>query len=410
MTIMTRLAIAASAAALLGSPAFAQQSQPTAINGQVQLGDVFSSMTVVAPINARSAVSSSIAAGNSVSGANLTGGLRARSTQEMSGAGFSWAEVQAGNAREITAVSTAQGNTGEAQVNGGDLDLVASQTSGPKDMYSGARVNAGNAQTLTAVSSAAQNNAATGATNGDLNVNLTQRASGSSYAITDVDACCTGTTLAGATATGNTYGSTSETSTVNARYNQTSTGAQILASTDVYQNRGYDVVASSTAAGNSANVDNKWGYAEIRGRQANDSAVNSETRVQLATWSGTASLSSHGVGNTSLVTNVGSDLAVDVSQVNNGYVGSDANFTGSTSEAGAVVLNSTAIGNAFTGYVCSQCGDAAVSGSVRQVNAGNVASAGSITVNGPASGGNAQIAGSATAIGNSASFITTTRP
>jgi hypothetical protein len=406
MTIMTRLLIAASAVALVGSPAFAQQAnQPTAINGQVQLGDVFSSMVVTAPNNARSVTSSSIAAGNSVSGANLTGGLRARSAQEMSGAGFAWAEAQAGNAREITAVATAQGNTGEAQVAGGDLDLVASQTSGPKDMYAGARVKAGNVQTLTAVSSAAQNNAATGAENGDLNVNLTQRASGSAYAITDVDACCTGTTIAGATATGNAYGSSSTTSTVNARYNQTSAGPQIQASTDVYQNRGYDVLAGSTAAGNSANVENKWGYAEVRGRQANDSAVNAETRVTLATWSGTASLSSHGVGNTTLVTNVGSDLAVDVSQVNNGYVGSDAVFNGSTSDAGAVVVNSTAIGNAFTGYVCSQCGDATVSGSVRQVNAGNVASTGSITAN-----GNGQIAGSATAIGNSASFITTTRP
>jgi hypothetical protein len=406
MTRMTRLAIAVSLAALAGAPAVAQQaSQPTAINGQVQLGDVFSSMIVTAPRGARSVVSSSVAAGNSVSGANLAGGLRARSDQTMSGAGFAWAEGQSGNAREVTAVSTAQGNTGEAQVNGGDLDLVATQTSGPKDMFAGTRVNAGNARTLAAASSAAQNNAATGADNGDLNVNLTQTASGSAYAITDVDARSSGSTLAGATATGNAYGSVSTTSTVNARYNQTSTGPQIMASADVYQGRGYDVTAGSTAAGNSASVDNKWGYAEVRGRQANDSAVNAETRVTLGSWGGAASLSSHGVGNTSLVTNVGSDLAVDVSQGNNGAVGSDAVFNGASQEGGAVVLNSTAIGNAFTGYVCSQCGDASVSGSVRQVNTGNITSTGTINATGAG-----QIAGSATAIGNSASFITTTRP
>jgi hypothetical protein len=84
---------------------------------------------------------------------------------------------------------------------------------------------------------------------------------------------------------------------------------------------------------------------------------------------------------------------------------SDARFTGASSDGATAIVASTAIGNAFTGYVCSMCGDAAVSGSVRQVNNGNVSSTGSITTNGA---GN--VYGSASAIGNSASFITTTRP
>jgi hypothetical protein len=405
MTIMTRLAAAAGFAALLTAPAFAQANNSTAINGQIQLGDVFANMTVTTPGGATDVAATSLAAGNAVSGANLAGGLRARSTQDMSGAAFSWAEVNTGNAHNVTSIATAQGNTGEAQTVDGDLNLVASQTSGPRDSYAGARVVAANAQTLQAASSSAGNNAATGADHGDLDVRLTQNASGSSYAITDVDACCTGLTVAGSTATGNSYGSSSTTSTVDARYNQTSAGAQIQASTDVYQVRGYDVAAASTAAGNSANVANEWGYAQIRGRQNNSSAVNAETRVTMGTWSGTASVSAHGVGNTTLATNIGSDMVVDIGQRNDGSVMADAVFNGSTIDGGSAVVASTAIGNAFTGYVCSMCGDANVSGSVRQVNNGNVVSTGSITTNG---GG--QIIGSASAIGNSASFITTTRP
>jgi hypothetical protein len=405
MTIMTRLAAAASLAALLSAPALAQANNSTAINGQIQLGDVFASMNVTTPGGATDVAATSLAAGNAVSGANLAGGLRARSTQDMSGSAFSWAEVNTGNARSVTSIATAQGNTGEAQTVDGDLNLVASQTSGPRDSYAGARVVVANAQTLQAASSSAGNNVATGADNGDLNVRLNQTASGSSYAITDVDACCTGLTVAGSTATGNSYGSSSTTSTVDAHYNQTSAGAQIQASTDVYQVRGYDVAAASTAAGNSANVANEWGYAQIRGRQNNSSAVNAETRVTLGTWSGTASVSAHGVGNTTLATNIGSDMVVDVAQRNDGSVMADAVFNGSTIDGGSAIVASTAIGNAFTGYVCSACGDANVSGTVRQVNSGNVASTGSITTNG---GG--QIIGSASAIGNSASFITTTRP
>ena len=89
-------------------------------------------------------------------------------------------------------------------------------------------------------------------------------------------------------------------------------------------------------------------------------------------------------------------------QLNTGGVDANAQFTGTSYDHGDVVLASTAIGNGFTGYVCSQCGDAALSGTVSQTNGGNITSTGSITANG---GG--VLIGSASAIGNSATFITT---
>ena len=95
-------------------------------------------------------------------------------------------------------------------------------------------------------------------------------------------------------------------------------------------------------------------------------------------------------------------MVIDLEQMNTGGVSSNAQFTGGTGDHGDVVVASTAIGNAFTGYVCSQCGDAALTGSVNQTNAGNIVSTGSISTN--AAG---MTVGSASAIGNSSTFITT---
>lgn len=194
--------------------------------------------------------------------------------------------------------------------------------------------------------------------------------------------------------------SSSSTSTVNADIAQTSTGNQVFASTDVYQGQARDVTAASTATANSTAIDNKWGYAEIRGRQTNQSGVYSESCVTLATWNGTAVISSNGVGNSTLATNVGSDMALDVAQQNDGSVLSDAFFQ--CSGSGDAIVASTAIGNAVTGYVCSQCGDAGLSSTTNQINTGNITSTG--TINATTTG---QLIGSASAIGNSATFITT---
>lgn len=401
--VLTRLATTAGVIALLASPAFAQNTS-TALNGQLQWGDVVSTMNVVSRNGAQSVTSAATSAGNAVSGANLSGDLDARSEQTMSGAAFATATIDADNTGATNVIASAQGNTAQAQTEDGNLYLTASQTSDGGDVLARARATVANSQTLSAGSSSAANNAATGADHGDLTANLTQDASNSSYAITDVDACCTGTTVAGSSSAINAYGSESTTSTVDVDYTQNSTGGESRATTDVYQYRAYDVTAASTAAANSATINNEWGYVSIRGRQTSSTDVTADTRVTVGTWSGTAVASAYGVGNTTLATNVGSDMAVDIAQMNTGGVDANAQFSGSSNDGGEVLVSSTAIGNAFTGYVCSQCGDAAVSGTVNQINGGNITSTGTITTNGAG-----MIVGSSSAIGNSATFITTQR-
>ena len=237
MSLITRLAAAAGLAAVLAAPAFAQTTTPTALNGQLNWGDVVADINVVTRDGAHSAAAVATAAGNAVSGANVNGGLDAESEQTMSGATFAYATLEGGNVRDASAMSTAQ-----AQHAAGADHQRRAQSLPPRRSLTAATCLPAPASTsatrrrLSAVSSAASNNAATAADHGDLNVALTQSASNSAYAITDVDACCTGQTAAGASSAINAWSSSSTTSTVNAQYDADNPPAPPReATTDVYQ-------------------------------------------------------------------------------------------------------------------------------------------------------------------------------
>ncbi len=387
--------------AMLAAPALAQQ--PPVIVDQLQWGDVFADMQVVSTAEAQ-ASASAVAVGNSVAAANLDGDMTVDATQDLGGAVIATASVEAGNA-QTTSIASAQGNTIEGQTENGNLALDAYQNADGGDMLARATASVGNTSRLSVVANAAANNVATSADTGDLDTALTQDSSVSVYAQADADACCVSESVVGATAAANAWSSDSYTSTVTADITQTATTGEVYAASDAYQVLGYNVTNGASAAGNSINLANQWGYVALRGRQDNDATIRAEARTTLSTWDGAAVTSAYGVGNTALVTNVGSDVAVDLAQVNTGGVSADAHFEGGTASAGSgeVLLGATAIGNAFTGYVCSDCADTRVSGTLVQHNGGTIRATGNVTTNSVGA-----VIGSATAIGNSATFITTT--
>jgi hypothetical protein len=399
MAILLRLAASAGAAALLAAPAVAQQNSGRGVVEQVQLGDAFASMIVVAPKGAREATAVATAAGNTASGSGSM--IVADSRQAMRGATFAWSQVEGSEMREATAVTTAQGNAAQAQATG-YLDLRASQATAD-DVFGGARVDAGWSDRIYAASSSAGNNLAASVRNGASLVDLNQATSASVYSAADVAAWGSRSTVAGASAVGNALGSTSR-GTVDDRYSQTSSGREVYGAANVTQAEVRDVTAATTSAGNSASIENERGYAQIRGRQANSSLITASTSVMLGSWSDSVFSSAYGVGNSTLATNMGGDLAVDIGQANAGDVLVSASFQGSSQDRGDAVVASTAIGNVFSGYACSSCGDASVYGAVRQSSSGDIVSTGNIIAKGA---GN--LIGSASAIGNSASFITATR-
>lgn len=398
MSQIARLAAVTGLALAFATPAFAQT--PTALNGQLNWSDVVADMTVVTRDRTKSAAATATATGNAVSG-DTTGGLDARSRQEMSGSARAGATLEGGDVRHGSATAQAHANTLDAHTARGDLNLSAAQFAKGGDVNARARADIRNAYTLEAASAAALNSATTSVYHGDQTVRLFQQATQSAAAVTDVDACCTGETNAAAASAINAWSARSSTSTVMANYEQESWAGSSQATTDIYQGRAWDVTAATSAASNSASVANKWGYAQIHGSQSSHTDVRADTRVTLPEFAGSIDISSYGVGNATLATNVGSDMMLGVTQMNTGGVEANAQMTGASHDYGDVTLSATAIGNEVYGQVCSQCGDAALTGAVSQNNGGHIVATGRVTA-----GGAGHIVGSATAIGNSATFFT----
>jgi hypothetical protein len=394
--------------ALCAVSAFAQT--PPTLNDQLQFGDVFATMAVDTRGSTQTgsgASSSATAIGNTASAANLTGPLALRSRQTFSGAANATATLTADDACcYAAAVATTQGNALEAQHVGGAATLDARQTADGGDVSTLARANIRNTSQFSVAATSAQNNAATASSNGAMNASIDQNSSASAYAVADADACCSGLTVASAGSSINAFSGEAHTSTTRTDVTQTSTGANSRAAVDAFQMTAVDATAAANASGNSATFASEWGYADVHAIQDNRTAIAADARLQLGSWTGTGTASAYGVGNAVLATNIGSDLNVDVMQLNSGGVSATAAFTGGATgvDSGLAVLSTAAIGNAATAWACSTCGQASAYGSVNQTNGGAITSTGAVTTTGAMG-----VVGSASAIGNSASFVTTTR-
>jgi hypothetical protein len=411
MALKTAL-LASFVAAMLAAPAMAQTTTPQTDNDQNQYGDVTATMTVDSrgqSTGTNSGISSSATAvGNTASAANLTGPLRLRSRQTFSGAAISNSTALADDACcYAVSVATAQGNAIEAQSVGGATAHDIVQTADGGDVSATAQANIRMTSQLSVVASSALNNAATRHENGTQDVAVTQTASASAYSAVDADACCTGATVAAASSSINAWSGEASTATTRAVVTQASTGTNSRATVDSYQVQAAgDMTAAASAAANSATLASEFGYADLRARQTSSTNVAADTRLSAGTFNGAAVASAYGVGNSVLATNVGSDLQVDIGQINTGGVSADAQFTGGTGgvASGTAIVTSAAIGNAATTWVCSYCGDSSAYGTVVQNNGGNITSTGTITATGAIGA-----IGSASAVGNSATYVTTSR-
>ena len=130
-------------------------------------------------------------------------------------------------------------------------------------------------------------------------------------------------------------------------------------------------------------------------------ANSAYTRGQAVVTSyefGTGSASAYGVGNSVLVGNSGQLMTLDNTQTNTGGgIEVIASFTGNNGYDAS--SNATAMGTAVTGYACSNCGG--VMNVKNTQTSGADVSASSTTTT---TAGNRSVTGSATAVGNNATF------
>ena len=221
-------------------------------------------------------------------------------------------------------------------------------------------------------------------------------------AIVEADHCCVGwTASADATASSNSATISGYTTTVLNSTHQIANGSNVTAAVDLYAGYAGDAIGSATAAANTLTIANEFGYVQTGATQRSTADVTAQSYVTLGgDFAGIAAASAYGVGNAAAVSNFGSDIVVNIDQDNAGMVGAYAAVAGQGGDE--AVASSTAYGNVISAGLCVTCtseGIPSLNAQSAQVNSGPIYASSVIQTPGARN-----VAGSAVAIGNAATY------
>jgi len=393
---MKRAALLATAALLFAPLAHAQ----SVVNDQYQLRGVTSETTVEVG-HAGDVGATSVASGNAVSGSYDQTNVEIDNTQHMDGDTQATTDATVWHADGvIAAASAAVANGGTAVMTNGDQD-IRSQQLAHGDASAETRFVGGDASDASTSASASGNVLAASQENGQTRLIAAQESTGNVSATIEADHCCVaGQVVSGAISSANNISVGGETGTILADVQQSATGESVGANVDLYAGYATDASGNATANGNAATIDNQWGYVNARINQGSTADVTAESYVTLGgDFLGFGSAGAYGVGNQAIVSNVGSDTVMDVSQANGGDISASSALAG---EGGQTALaSSAAYGNSITGSLCAYCDDnvPSLTASSDQTNDGSVHA--DATVIAPRAG---LVGATATAIGNAATY------
>ncbi|MCU0881800.1 MAG: holdfast anchor protein HfaD [Hyphomonadaceae bacterium] len=400
----TMIALLAGTAAIALAPAALAQHAPSVVlNGQVNFNDV-QALNVVNVHEAAGAAVSSVGLGNTMSSRSDNNSVSIDSDQALYGNVVAHSTLNAGTVRDASVVTAvAQGNAAQGSVCCGASTGQFVQSSEGHDITAVSEIHVGSGgQVLAAQSAAVANNAANHARNGYVDMYANQYNSSRVTSISLIEACCNNTSAtASAQSVANAWTLTGEGSTQYGQAQQINDG-DVGAHAAIRMNVATNPTAATSAAGNTASLDNTFGYAQLDGYQENNGNITASSEISLNDFFGQATVGANAMGNSALLSNIGSDATMSMYQNNFGDVTANAVFNGATSRGGVGVSTATAIGNAQTVASCAGCGDGSVKieGYATQYNYGNVTA--TSTVNAGVMGG---IVSSATAVGNSATFV-----
>lgn len=391
------------AIALIPSMASAQHAPYNVLNGQVQLNDVMSTLNVQMG-QANGVTGSNLAAGNNMAAKAVENDMTVVSTQELNGNVAANTYISAGSARGLT-LSTAVAHGNAAQVEGccANTNVAVSQVATEnRTIDANSVIRVGSSDTIVSATQATANTFGSWTANGSTNGYAGQFNAATVNSNSVVEACCNNDSVtSGAVAAANSARWAGENATIYGAVDQKNyAGANATSRVAIHS--GTNVTSAAAAGGNLAEIQNKYGYAQLDGFQGNSGNINAASVVQLGDWGGFAVSGANSVGNSALVSNLGSDVTMSMMQNNHGNVTAFGMLEGNSSRGGVGVVSSMATGNAITGYACASCGSPSVKveGYTSQTNWGNVTAATYVGV-----GTAGPITASATAIGNTATFI-----
>lgn len=382
----------------------AATSQSIVLNDQQQSGDIFAGQTLnVVDVSGSSALVSA-AGGNDFSGSVVGSTAAVTSTQSLTGnvRADGTMNVDA-NSGETTVISVAAtGNSGESNVtNGGAITGATTQTVGAVDVTALGEYVGPTARTngLTSSVQAVANSQGYGVQDSDLDVTVNQ----SSTALVQADGGGTlqytdGTAIFSALGTSNNVTAVgTDVSNQRMVINQSMTGARTQASVYAAAGNAQDINGQATATANNINATGIGGEHNLTLSQTNDSYLRAEVDLTAFEF-GSASANAYGVGNSVLAGNFGPEIVLNNTQVNSGGgIEVISRFTGDNGYD--AYSSATAVGNAVTGYACSECqGRMTVNNSQR--NTTDVAAHGVVTT----TGSHRSVSSVASATGNTGSF------
>lgn len=405
----TRLAAGAAFAALFAAAAAADcgsQCNAHVLNDQIQFGDVFSTLDIHAA-TPETLTGVGAASGNTVSAGAIETGLVFDSRQALSGNVAARANLEAQSVAE-QALSTvaANGNAVTTSACCGPNASVARQTTASGTSVSGSSSLIIRGRSGSAVSAAqtSGNSAEFAGRMGEINAYAEQTNGAEISATSKVEVCCS-PSMVGSTAAAVANQSKVDgfATTQNLSVVQESNGPLVIASSNITAGAVSSSAGAAAAAGNTFEAKNEWGYSRGEAYQRNEAYVQSESYVTLDNWTDSATSLANSLGNSAILSTVGSDAYLAAQQNNEDGVVANAFLTGTGGVGSFAIAQSAAIGNAITGQACAGCGTGVtMSGVAQQSNWGSVSSNTSIAVAGAGS-----VYGSATAVGNSAAFHAT---
>jgi hypothetical protein len=187
-----------------------------------------------------------------------------------------------------------------------------------------------------------------------------------------------------------------QTSGQNLAIDQTSSGDFVEAEASANTGNGWDLAARARAVANSANLYNSGGSVVTTSNQDNSAFVRAAATTTAYDY-GRAQAYASGAGNQLSVGNNDIYVEIDNTQINTGGVDVSATFSGTNGYD--VYVGAEAVGNAVTGYACSDC-RGYLEARNTQTNSGDVSAQANTVV----AGSNRSVISSATATGNSATF------
>jgi hypothetical protein len=396
----TVMCVAAATEAAAQTP---PQDNTIVLNNQLQLGDVFADQTLNV-VDAQDQVTvGTTATGNNASGSVQNGAITVQSDQDMRGnsAATTTATLGGDTSGPVAIQSTAGGNYLAVSAYDADLTVQATQRNTGGLVSATTEVGDENARLLAGgviAANAGSNTTALYGQGSALSGSIEQSSSATVRAYSRLDSqYVPAEANVTAQATVNAIGVNSvQTSGQNLAIDQTSSGDFVEAEASANTGNGWDLAARARAVANSANLYNSGGSVVTTSNQDNSAFVRAAATTTAYDY-GRAQAYASGAGNQLSVGNNDIYVEIDNTQINTGGVDVSATFSGTNGYD--VYVGAEAVGNAVTGYACSDC-RGYLEARNTQTNSGDVSAQANTVV----AGSNRSVISSATATGNSATF------